>query len=757
MFKREKVTDLNEYFTGLNGRRQKGVFFIRINGYNEQIGTFVQRYYEEARKSGVIIEGKIPNPDDHNLSYYNEIMGMDFYMDRDFICTSLRRWLPRMNDYQRGTVADAIYGSLDRLMKDGKNLNMLKNAYIKFMCWLYYKFERIVSRLGENIVPKILYEGTISQYELLLFSVLSGAGCDIVLLQYSGDSEYTKLDPGNSRSDPLQLPQMTPFPQGYSLKKVRQDIQEQLEHERLYGEPPSVVPCTNAWISGKGLEDARANLTARGQDPHLFYNCFYRIRGVEDKLIYLNELYQFQLEIRNSGRKLVITDDGIPAPSPEEISHIQRGMYTDVNQMISGLSANIHYRQSMELQKIMRKAFIDLILAESRRDGMNLNKLTNKAVYLLCWLERYGKELFGNWVRGEISCFIYFGACKSSNEILFLRMLARLPADVILFEPNLNETAHIEDSVLYEISYNDSMVVSKYPKQNAEVHMGTAAYHAERELDTIMYRDSGIYRNQQYEKANAVTLQTMYEEIEILWDQELKYRPNFSVVDEVVTLPVVFAKISGVKDGDVSAYWSSVKRLLIEDTVQIKKVPNLSATDVNPMKAFATEFLKNGRVQKRKIKEHKQYKYSVLRDEMQDYILEKLQELIDQKALKGTFENGTEYTIVSTVLNMDKDIVRLIQKFDFTKKNPKLVYFCVNEETLSLEDSIMAAFLNRIGFDILFFVPTGYQVVEKYFQVRMVEEHQIGEFIYDLAVPDFNRISSREPRRTWRGIFKRGT
>ena len=154
MFKREKVTDLNEYFTDLNGRRQKGVFFSRINGYNEQIGTFVQRYYEEARKSGVIIEGKIPNPDDHNLSYYNEIMGMDFYMDRDFICTSLGRWLPRMNDYQRGTVADAIYGSLDRLMKDGKNLNMLKNAYIKFMCWLYYKFERIVSRLEKILFLK---------------------------------------------------------------------------------------------------------------------------------------------------------------------------------------------------------------------------------------------------------------------------------------------------------------------------------------------------------------------------------------------------------------------------------------------------------------------------------------------------------------------------------------------------------------------------------------------------------------------------
>ena len=32
--------------------------------------------------------------------------------------------------------------------------NMLKNAYIKFMCWLYYKFERIVNQLGENNVQE---------------------------------------------------------------------------------------------------------------------------------------------------------------------------------------------------------------------------------------------------------------------------------------------------------------------------------------------------------------------------------------------------------------------------------------------------------------------------------------------------------------------------------------------------------------------------------------------------------------------------
>ena len=74
-------------------------------------------------------------------AYYNEIMGMDFQMNPVFIETALKKWLPRMNSFQRKNVAYSIYDTLDSLRKSGKNENMLKNAYIKFMCWLYYKFE----------------------------------------------------------------------------------------------------------------------------------------------------------------------------------------------------------------------------------------------------------------------------------------------------------------------------------------------------------------------------------------------------------------------------------------------------------------------------------------------------------------------------------------------------------------------------------------------------------------------------------------
>ena len=548
---------------------------------------------------------------------------------------------------------------------------------------------------------------------------------------------------------------MRQFPPDFNLKWIRTEIQNAINNERLYGIRPQVLNCTNAWIEGKGLDDLRKSITARGDDPKLFYNCFCRIDGVEDKLTYVNELYQLQLELTNSKRRVVIVDESVPKPGMEEIAEVKRRNYTRQDEMLMDLSANIQYSASIELQRLMVKAFLDVMLAESKTSGGNLNKLTNKAVYLICWIKRYTKELFSSWKMPDIACFIHMGPCKDENEAMFLRFLARIPVDVLILNPNLNTKCCLEDNLLYEIHFTESLPVSHYPRQNADVHMGTAAYHAERELDNLMYQDTGIYRNQQYAKASSVTLQTMYEEIQILWKEELKYRPNFSTENGIVTLPVIFAKVSGGKDGMVPKYWSSVKELMTEDTFVVKSVPYIDPTAPNPMKMYATEFFKNGRVQKKKIKEHRDYPYSFLREEIQEHILDKLQLLIDSRAIKGTFENGTEYTIAATILNLPKEIVRLIQKFDFTKKNPKLIYFNTGEKLISLEDSILTAFLNLVGFDVLFFVPTGYQNIEKHFNKRLMEEHQIGEYVYDLQVPNMALVSSNT-RPSWRDkIFRR--
>ena len=484
MLKRFEISKLDDYFIDLGKRRDKGVYFYRINGYNQLVHEFVQRYYESARLNGVIIEGKLQNPDNANLAYFNEIMGMNFQLSMDFINSSLKKWLPRMTDSQRENVSGAIYDTLMGLRRAGKNDNMLKNAYIKFMCWLYYKFERIVNHLGEEKLPKILYEGSISNYELLLMNVLSIAGCDIVLLQYKGDSEYLKVDPDSSKSNDLKMSGLSAFPSTFSLKQIRQDIQEAFNNERLYGTRPTSNNCTNAWITGRVFDDVRKDVGLRGTEQNFYYNCFCRIMGVEDKLTYQNELYQLQLELKNCKRRIIIINNDIIPPSMDEINSIHRKSYQNINQLIMDLSSNIRFASSQELQRIMIKAFVDVILAESKKDGTNMNRLTNKAVYLLCWLKRYQQQLFGNWKMPEVSCFFFMGGCKNDNEALFCKMLARLPVDVLIFNPNLNQKCCLVDNLLYEVNFNFSLPVSKYPEDNAELRVGTAAYHARSEEHT---------------------------------------------------------------------------------------------------------------------------------------------------------------------------------------------------------------------------------------------------------------------------------
>ena len=489
----------------------------------------------------------------------------------------------------------------------------------------------------------------------------------------------------------------------------------------------------------------------------MFYNCFYRINGVSDKLFYAEELYRFQLELKNSKRNVVIVDQEIPKPTPDEIAAIKRNNYTNQDQMIRGLAANIQYMAGGELQKVMNQSFVDSIQKAAKDSEISLNKLTNRAVYLLCWLNRYQAKLFEHWNNTDIACFIYLGGCKNSSEAMFVSFLARLPVDVLILCPNLNERCCLTDDLLYELNYTESLVLDRFPVNNAKLHIGTAAYHAERELDTLMYQDTGLYRNQQYTRANVINLQTMYEEIRILWDQELKYRPSFSVVGDTVNIPVIFSKVSGVKDGQLEYYWGSIQELLTENTVLIQKAPYLDHTTPNPVKPYVTEFYKNGKLLKMKMQQHPKYPYGILREEIQEVMLEKLQMILDEKYIRGIGENGTEYTVIATVLNLPKDILRMIQKFDFTKKNPKLIYVNAAEQIISLEDTILVTFLNLIGFDILFFIPTGYQSVEKYLNQNVMEEHQIGEYVYDLQVPDLKNTPFNKPRQGWRNkIFKRG-
>lgn len=740
MFQLGRIEKLHDYFSACSRRREQAVFFYRVAGYSGEVAAFLTQYDQAARTNGVVIEGRIPNPDPKQLDYLAEMMGSDFQLDVGFLTQKLTRWLPRLTGAQREAVVTAMTATLQDLQAHGKNENMLRNAYIKYMCWLYYKFERILGRLGGDELPKILYDGTVSSYELQLLVILARAGADIVLLERAGDAGYLRCDPTSQYARLYQAPGLTPFPADFSLRQLREQGRQQAERQKLYGAPAGIAPCTNAWMKTPDVKEILTAVRARGDDPKLFYNAFVVQYGVEDKLLFPSDMVAFYQQLKREGRKVCLENGRLPPPTPEEIAAVRRRNHQTAEQLAADLAANLQYPNNQQLQTLMRQAFLDVVLEEDKAVGGNLNRLLNKAVYLVAWMKRYQKDLFQNWQAPEVGVFILFGACSGDNEALFLRLLAKLPVDVLVLLPDLNAPCVLKDPALLDLHKEHSLPMTDFPVEPSQMRVRTAAYQAEREMDSILYQNTGLYRARQHQKAEAVTLQTMYEEIGLLWDQELKYRPGFAAEGDTVTVPVLLEKICGIKDGPILPYWLDIKKLVTPETTLVTKLPWQTGLEANPMKPYATQFLRQGRLQREKIKQHKDYPYGILRPEIQDYLLDKLQVLLDEKLIAGTYQNGTEYTIVSTILGLPKDLLRRIQNFDFTKKNPKLIIISTTEETLSLEDSILVAFLNLVGFDILFFVPTGYQSIEKYFQKPFANEHQLGPYRYDLQVPDFRTL-----------------
>lgn len=748
MFQCVRFQDVKDYFKNYSERTSKGVYFYRFINYNDKMQAFIEQYYKRTKQRGVFCQGKIPNPDKRQLSYFEEMLGLDFMLDGSFLDRNMKKWLPRLDAGQRNSICESMFHILDKMRQNGKNDNILKNAYIKFMCWFYYKFERILTQLGKEELPKILYEGYVSEYELKLLRILAGAGCDIVLLQYQGDEEYLKVDKDSQYSFIVPNENPREFPPDFSISNLQKEMEQRERMSIHITRPPERTVAANIWLTGDIFADTYKEPSERGDNDKLYYTVFSRVCGVENKGTYLNELFRFKMRLESRGRIVEVAEQRIPVPDAQEISLVKRSQYQNATELILNLSSNIHFLKSRELECFAKTAFTALMNEEAVKAEGNLNKLLNKAVYLICWMNRYLPRLFQDGNLVKIPVFLYYGACKDEKEALFLRFLSRLPADVLIFCPDAAAACTLEDNMLYEKKWEQSMSMGRFPKSIDEAAVGTVAFQAERELDSILYQDTGVYRNRQFKKAIPLNIQTTYEEIFILWEQEGKYRTGFEILDDRVIVPVIFTKVSGVPNEDTDAYWKEVSKLVVEDTYIISRLPYIHASSDNPISRQANSFLKGGELDVQKIKSHASYPYAFMREDMQDYMFDKLQQLISKRIINGTFTQGTEYTILSTILNLDKEFLRMIQRYDFTKEIPKLLIFSTGEELCSLEDSILAAYLNLIGFDIVIFTPTGYQSVERNFSSNIMMDHQIGEYMYDLRVPRFSHAMKSGQRET---------
>ena len=901
MFTRGNATTPEALLTPLGQRSPVCVYFLRVAGWSAALEEQLWRCHEAARNSGAVLDKGLPNPDNSQLTYYNEMLGGAFATDAGSIRTALTRWMPTLGEKQRVELSDAISALLAEQKRAGKPDGALKNLYIKLMCWLYYRFRSVAERLGKEPLPLVLCVAEeLSAHALTFLRLVSGLGADILLVEPKGDGDYLKLDPQGQWSQLCALPSLAPFPADWSVKKLRQTYASRVQPAPARPQPqalnpsqlaarpgvpprpvtpapnpsqlaarpgvpprpqpqapnpsqaaarpvtpppapeppepekvvtregktlnirglgprkappvsshpddgpampklniggtdgigvrtsvrtrgdqplqttqptqahpeqtnlllrftePQQQPCTNAWIETPELSAVLVPTTRRGEDATFYYNCLIRLRGVPDKVNYASELHSLYRKLLETGRRVMVADETFPNPTTEELDRVRRHSgYRTATELIVDLANNLPASASVELQRLSQRAFALTLLEDDLRQN-NLNRLLTDAAYLVCWIRRYQAQVFGNWHEGDIPCCIFMGHCRTDREALYLRYLALMPVDVLIFSPNLNMKCRFNAPELLELTGDESLPEMAFPKETARMTMRTAASHAEEELTGMLFEGTGLYRNHQFSQANAVVLAGTQDEIGIYWKQELNVRPNFSTSNGLVCMPVLWAKVSGVDTRDELSYWQRIAAMRGPDVVLFNRLPTVSQRDSRKYMALAQKYLKNGHILQEALTADSQYPFGPLRLEMQAHMLSKVQEMLDQRLIKGTFVNGTEYLVLSTALALPPQMQRMVHAFDFARRNPKILCVHNGDSEGTLEDAIFLTFLSLIGFDVVLYVPTGYQAFERHLNDRMPVEHQVGPYRFDMNVPDFDTLPAPKSNVFVEGLARIG-
>lgn len=741
-------TCLEICFLPLSRRTLPASCFYRVIGRDRagRIEAFVQKYSQLAQGSGLCLRGGIANPTEPEIQRFFAAVGEKFILSLPVIARHMTVWLGQLRPEQRQSLAAVISDCLARLQNQGANPDMLRNAYLKLMCWLRGPSGRVLRGAGRDTPPKVLFEGRINKYELLFLHLLHTAGCDVIYVDFCSEDSYRRADPEGGFSQAVFGELRTPSPaSGADAGEEPQPIWSSLRQEVLL----------NGWAGDRPPWEAvllSCDSRQEGGEPRLralFSACF----GADERSEYRNRLFHLKQQLEGRPAKQILIDHKIAAPTVDEAAPFRT---VDKNQPRPALIRDLCARLAPacgRVQCLLAQCALEQILSLCpERDPV---RFYNYGVRLACWLRRYMELLFDACQTAYQPAAVFYGPI-TSGEISLLWGLAHTGCDVLYFCPDRTAKAVFDGHFLpkdwRELDFPDTLPVEPFPQREERLQAATAAYHASRELDTLLYRDTGIFRDRQFARSQPITLKTTYDEIAQLWKEEAQYRPSFGTRDGVVYVPNLFAKISGVDRGDKALYWDNIRAMVTEQTYLVTSLPFWKREGTRETRSQAGALFHGSRLDPDAVKRSPLYRYAHLPDDTQDYILEKIQALIDYDMIA---DGGAclPHSILSTLMNLDKELLRLLQNFDFTRTIPKLLIVDVQETLFSLEECILLAFLNQVGFDIAVFSPTGYRDLEAHLRPDSFETHIVGPFLFDLSVPDLRR---RPPGDWFNRLFGAG-
>lgn len=721
--------------------------FTRYIGYDnaDVFKNMLIESYAAAKKNGLFFEGRIPMASTTEISTAAGYAAADLSDERS-VKSGLQSWLSSQRlQYSAEVITPLLTEAIKTCGANGKN------TYFVLLCWLMKYL---------SIKPaSLLYIGSGTLRELFFMLILSSCGVKVTYVSYGNDPDFEKF----SHKDKVQTIDgaMSGVVQidfaHIDLSKAAQLCEMRASAQQVEG----IVQRLNTTAAGifeDLMVDRRTRVVKNGgvytEDGVIPVYCASLI-GYDDEAVYNNMLLNFKEGFAKSKKQLIFIEKPLDNPNADEIKQLGSVNRSSVTTMIDELALKIKLNgdpvrtalAQTELRKLLNSLYTG-----------NPTVVFNYGSKFISWLYRCTQARKYAVQYEDIPLILYYGDI-SQSELYFLHYMSRVGFDIIYITPNkllLDITVDKNlDNRMQIFQLPQTKDSGSYPTKAIKMKVNTVAYSAERELDTMLYSgDAGIFRDFQFLNSQTVTLRTTLEEIGILWKQEARFRQGFATSGNLVTVPNVFAKISGVKDGNVNAYWEEIRDRLTPETILRVKGDKPEQQGTPDLSAYRS-FYRNGQIDTERLKTSSLNKYSYLPDRIQDMLLYKLQETVDSKFLKLSGDD-LMCAVMHFGMNLDKEFMKLLQSFDFTKQLPKLIWIDAVEQTFTLEECIQLVLCNLIGFDILIYTPTGYKNLETFVSSDAFEEHTLNDFQYNLEVPKFKIPSETRNSGLFGKLFRKG-
>lgn len=708
--------------------------FTRYVGYDNADGFrgFLIEQFVAAQKNGLFFKEKLPLATTDEISAAAEFTASSFENAED-IKRGLDMFLHKVNlPCDSAKLAEIMAKAVAEC---GANK---KNTYFVVLCWL-------IKYLGAR-PNTVLYIGSATLRELYFLYMLAAAGVKVTVVSYGLDADFNKFPykdavtvKGGRNTAPIQI----------DFGKIDLSREAKLAEMRAEGERVSGLvkrlDTSAAGIFEDVLKDRKSRVIVNGgvytEDGEIpVYSA--ALIGFDEETVYTNMLVKFKESFAGLKKQLIFIEKPLENPNAEEVKALGSVPRTSTSEMINALAMQITLSGDPTRTALARKNLAELL---NELNTGNQTVVLNYGNKLITWLYRCTQARKYAVRYEDIPVILHYGDI-SQSEMYFLNFMSRCGFDTVYISPNKKNSALVIDKniggrmQIFELP--QSKESGTYPNKAIKMKVATVAYSAERDLDTMLYGgDTGIYRSFQFPNSQSVTLKTTFEEIAILWKQEARFRTGFTTAGNLVSVPNIFAKISGVEDGNLGNYWEDVRQKLTPDTILIVKEKNPAEEPREDLSVYR-QFYRNGQYDIEKFKASTLNKFSYLPDRVQDLLFYKLQDVVSSGFLKL---EGDELmcSVLNHGMSLTKRFTQMIQRFDFTRTIPKLIYIDAIEDTFLLWECIHLVLCNLIGFDILIYTPTGYKNLETYVSSDAFEEHIMNQFLYDVEVPKF-KIPSEE-------------